>query len=380
MNIQIITSSYPAFPGDPNGTAGLFVRDFALALMDLGHKVIVQPAGKESEYIEPTGIIVAPTPWEGGNQELGSMNLRKPKNWRIITRFLVAGYKRTLEINSQFSIDLTLCMWVVPSGIFGRLGQLRQGIPYDVWALGSDIWKIRNIPVLGPKILRHLLRNADHVFADGMQLCSDVERIGDVKCRFLPSSRRLPPPDKNAPHLLPRGKIHFLYTGRYHPNKGPDLLLEAFGLLPPEIKNILQLHMFGFGPLEPQLKDLIRDLAISDCVSLGGPLDAQGFSNHLLQSSYLVIPSRIESIPVVFSDALQMGVPVIATPVGDLPLLVNRFRCGLVAQDTSASALSKVLQEATALKKDSFSKGITQASQQFDIVAAAKNFIASMTG
>ena len=43
---------------------------------------------------------------------------------------------------------------------------------------------------------------------------------------------------------------------------------------------------------------------------------------------WLVIPSRIESIPLVFVDALHMGIPVVAAAVGDLDLLVTQYAVG----------------------------------------------------
>jgi hypothetical protein len=60
-----------------------------------------------------------------------------------------------------------LCMWAVPSGVFGLAGKLKTQIPYDVWALGSDIWKIRKIPWLGKVMLGWIMQGAAGVYADG---------------------------------------------------------------------------------------------------------------------------------------------------------------------------------------------------------------------
>jgi len=59
MNVQIITSSYPAFPGDAGGTAGLFVQSFAQELARNGHTVIVQPVARKEAYQADPGITVA---------------------------------------------------------------------------------------------------------------------------------------------------------------------------------------------------------------------------------------------------------------------------------------------------------------------------------
>src|SRR5210317_1602735 len=146
MNIHIITSSYPAYPGDPSGTMGLFVRQFALELAAMGHNVVVQPVARKNEYIPDPGITIVPTPWKGGDQELASMSLMSPKNWWYFLLLFINGIKNTIAINNKYKIDTTLCMLVVPSGIFGIAGKLRHKTPYDVWILGSDIWKVRKIP------------------------------------------------------------------------------------------------------------------------------------------------------------------------------------------------------------------------------------------
>jgi hypothetical protein len=75
MNIQIITSSYPAYPEDPSGTAGLFVRAFALELQKQGHQIVIQPVARKQEYLPESGLIIDPLPWQGGDRELASLNL-----------------------------------------------------------------------------------------------------------------------------------------------------------------------------------------------------------------------------------------------------------------------------------------------------------------
>ena len=85
------------------------------------------------------------------------------------------------------------------------------------------------------------------------------------------------------------------------------------------------------GPLEGDLKMIYERLDLKNFVFLNGPIHAQEYSNYLRKVSYLLIPSRVESIPLVFSDALQMGTPVISTPVGDLTHLIEKYQCGIVA-------------------------------------------------
>lgn len=375
MNIHIITSSYPASPEDPSGTAGLFVRQFALELAARHHNVIVQPAARKNEYIPDPGISIVPAPWKGGDQELASMNKGNPGNWWIFLFYFLNGIKNTLNIDKEYGIDRTLCMWAVPSGIFGLAGKLAHNIPYDVWALGSDIWKIRRIPILGKMILKTVIKNADRVFADGIYLCKEVKELTGVTCEFLASSRKLPPPQNKAVSLISPGLKHFIFVGRYHINKGPDLLIKAVSRLPLETREAIHIHMFGLGPMETELKDMISELSLHKYISLNGPIQSQEFSNYLESVSFLVIPSRVESIPVVFSDAVQTGTPVISTPVGDLKDLITKFNCGIIAAEVTAEALSSSIEEAVATGKDHFKEGVTNACKHFEIGNSAERWL-----
>ncbi|MCX5848712.1 MAG: glycosyltransferase [Deltaproteobacteria bacterium] len=367
MNIHIITSSYPAYPDDPTGTAGLFVRQFALELANCGHSVVVQPAARKSIYEPDPGISVIPTPWSGGDQELASMNLMNPINWLVFILFFIRGIINTQHINNKYKIERTLCVWAVPSGIFGLAGKIRHNVPYDIWALGSDIWKIRKIPLLGKLILKIVTKNADRVYADGFQLCKDVNDLTGKPCEFLPSSRKLPPPNLKVFSSDSVTVKHFLFVGRYHLNKGPDILIKAIACLPHALRESLQLHMFGFGPLKGDLERMISELKLEKYIDLHGPIRAQEFSNYLDSVSFFVIPSRIESFPIVFSDALQLGTPVVSMPVGDLEGFIREYKCGIVAKVVTPEALAAAIQEALLRDKECFRENIAKAYQRFDM-------------
>jgi glycosyltransferase involved in cell wall biosynthesis len=346
MNIQIITSSYPAYPEDPSGTAGLFVRAFALELQKQGHQVVIQPVARKHQYVPDDGMVIEPLPWQGGDRELASLNLYSPFNWFTVLIFFLKARQKVIQTHKQYQIDRTLCMWAVPSGLLGYLMSKSLNKPYDVWALGSDIWRIRKIPLLGRFLLKKIIGRAERVFADGLGLCRDVEEISGRQCEFMPSSRDLPGTWLARAKTPDDDRIKLLFVGRYHYNKGPDLLLDAVRQLPQELKASLDLRMYGIGSMKKKLIKYVRQHGLASFVSINDGIEAHKFVDELSRADYLVIPSRIESIPVVFSDAMQMGTPVIATPVGDLGALIVEHRCGVLADDVSASSLARALERA----------------------------------
>jgi glycosyltransferase involved in cell wall biosynthesis len=137
--------------------------------------------------------------------------------------------------------------------------------------------------------------------------------------------------------------------------------------------------MFGLGPMESELQRMIDELKLDCYVYLNGPIQAQELSNYLDSVSFLVIPSRIESIPVVFSDAIQRGTPVVATPVGDLPQIMDEFGCGIVADNVNAEALSAALDKAMATDRVAYKHATANAYKRFDIRATVAKWLDTST-
>jgi len=107
--------------------------------------------------------------------------------------------------------------------------------------------------------------------------------------------------------------------------------------------------------------------AAGRAVELRGYLDKAEAEEAILRADYLLIPSRIESIPVVFSDAMKLGCPVIAMPVGDLPRLIEDHDCGIVAERSESDALAHALRTALSGNPTAFEHGIQQAAVRFSL-------------
>jgi len=269
--------------------------------------------------------------------------MRNPLNLLRFATLVTSGLWSVSRYTRTHRLDALLAMWAIPSGLFTWWTWQRLGIPYGVWALGSDIWARRKYP-FGDRIVRRVLQDARFRFADGVQLASDVEQLAGASCAFVPSVRQLPVPPVNQPDLgLTQDDTHFLFIGRYESNKGPDILIEAMRLLL-DSGQIAQLHLFGAGSLKPHLLNRIR--GYERYIHLGDHAEPNTVVAYMQTCDWLVIPSRIESIPLIFVDAIQMHLPVIATDVGDLGTLVRRFGVGQVVSPTDATALAEAMQAA----------------------------------
>jgi glycosyltransferase involved in cell wall biosynthesis len=209
-------------------------------------------------------------------------------------------------------------------------------------------------------------------------LAQDVEKLAGAPCEFVPSVRQLPLPisNLNAPDLTPGG-LHFLFIGRYEPNKGPDILVDAMRLFLNRGGNA-HLHMFGDGSLRPQLLDRIR--GFENNIHLRGYADPNTVTSYMKASDWLIIPSRIESIPLIFVDALQMRLPVIAADVGDLGMLVRRFGVGRVVPASNPEALATMMQAVQSQPREEFTHVWAAPLEVFNLRASVHRVEEAMLG
>ena len=127
--------------------------------------------------------------------------------------------------------------------------------------------------------------------------------------------------------------------------------------------------------MEDEVRELVGQLqALGRPVDLGGYLDVNEATDLIEWSDYLALPSRIESIPVVFSDAAQLSRPLVATPVGDLPLLFGKEAFGVLAEGATVDAYTAALQEALGRNPRDFRQGLSALAAEFDIEKVAARF------
>jgi glycosyltransferase involved in cell wall biosynthesis len=374
QHLLLITTSYPERSADGSEAAGSFVSDFAETLARRLPVTVLAPGSSEREERDGNLTIAR---FAGPGAPLSLLQPTNPAHWLSILNILRLGGRRAEQLARKNDFSHILALWALPSGYWARRLNRRHGIPYSVWTLGSDIWTLGKLPLVR-SVLRSVLLASKFCFADGYKLLEDTERIAGRPCRFLPSVRRLPViGDKSLRDVPP---YRFAYLGRWHPNKGIDILLDALALLRDEDwKKIERIRICGGGPLESLVTARCATLAAAGRpVQLDGYLDKAGAAGLLAWADYLVIPSRIESIPVIFSDALQTGCPMIATPVGDLPRLMREHRPGILVDEPTPTAIAEGLRTALRNAPLQYRDGLKQARTQFDVDHACAQFLGAL--
>jgi len=338
VRVWVITTSYPRSP-DEAINAGVLARDLALDFHEMGHDVRVvtprKPGGVEKDLV----LDLTEIPWFSPTLTMSDLDPRHPRDLLAIVSLIVSSRWTMWSLARADQPDVIVALWAVPSGFMARWAA-RPHTQRAVWLLGSDVWNASRYP-FGRQLLKSALSGVSGVYADGADLVEETTRLTGIVPEFLPSVRRLPGVARDKPR-----DNRILFVGRYHVNKGPDLLLDATAQILEEFPDVT-LAMHGTGPL----RDLLRERAdvsdLRDHVSIGGPLSADEVASAMADAATLAIPSRVDSIPLVLGDAAQVGIPVVATDVGSLGHAVAAHDLGVVCPtatvDQIASGLAAAL-------------------------------------
>lgn len=159
------------------------------------------------------------------------------------------------------------------------------------------------------------------------------------------ASRRVVP----DPHQL-----RVLSLSRLAPEKGLDVLIDAFSLLQQQVPGA-SLEIAGEGELLPQLQQQVKKLGLEESVSFPGFVDslaAMGRSDVLVQLSVW------ENCSYTLLDAKAAGLKVIATAVGGNPEILSGAEMvpslRQMNRDVAAALVAKKVQEAQNLPNTTF--------------------------
>jgi len=147
-------------------------------------------------------------------------------------------------------------------------------------------------------------------------------------------------------------------VGNLYPVKGHRYLLEALAQLTAQHPG-LHVAIAGRGELEEQLRSRARDLHVSDRFHLLGLRSDIG--NVLAGSDVFVLPSLSEGVPLALLEAMLAGRPVVATAVGDVPIVLDGGRAGLLVPAEDVTALANAL--STMLNNSALARRLAMAAQ-----------------
>jgi glycosyltransferase involved in cell wall biosynthesis len=190
---------------------------------------------------------------------------------------------------------------------------------------------------MSKRLKRITSRRADAHVTVGRAAATIIERLGGLPAGSLEvvysgvPYRELHPP--------PRTTVDFTVgmLSRHDPVKGIDLAIEVLA----ELGEGFHLVVVGDGPQRPELEALVERLGVSDQVEL---LPFRADARDLLPNfDVYLLPSRLEAFPVTVQEAMQAGVPVVATEVGSIREAVDHGETGFVVPVEDVGAMAEAI-------------------------------------
>ena len=370
MRLVVATHVYPLNPRAPADIPGNFLPPFVAELTRRGAVVHVLTPARHGEKIADVGAPVIWFDWRGDGRNLGRFNPINPLDAARLANLYQRGKAELQNLIRRQRADAVLACWSVPSGMFAESARRALGTPYAVWSLGSDIHTSPRNPILRPLVVR-ALRGASLRYANSFTLMRAVENLSSMACDFLPTARSLP---DAAPAQLPTDRVNFLYAGRLEHVKGVDLLLDAFASFRADFPSA-HLYIAGNGSREAQLRARAHTLALDDAVTWLGFLSDAPLASYLRAVDAIVIPSRAEALPVIFTEAARVGTPAVVTDVGDLGALAREYGTAIVVAPDNKDALAQGLLQMARAEKSEFQKGMPRLLEKFDLGRAAEKLL-----
>lgn len=140
------------------------------------------------------------------------------------------------------------------------------------------------------------------------------------------------------------GKVHMLYLGLITKQKGIYDLIDMISEYKEILKDKLILHIGGNGEIK-ELQKLIVENSLAEFVKFEGWVSGSKKCSLLSQSDIFILPSYIEGLPISILEAMAYKLPIISTPVGGIPEIIEDGKNGFLVTPGDKKELYKVLRK-----------------------------------
>jgi colanic acid/amylovoran biosynthesis glycosyltransferase len=176
------------------------------------------------------------------------------------------------------------------------------------------------------------------------------------------------------------GRWKFLQAGRLIEKKGFETSLRAFAEFQRQNPGATFV-IAGEGPLRDSLRELTRNLGITERVRFAGFLSQAELREEFFQAHIFLHPSELgkdgnqEGVPNAMLEAMASGLPVFATTHGGIPEAIENGISGVLVNEGDHAALATALihwtgrpEEMSRLARD----GAAAVAAKFDLRAQAR--------
>lgn len=199
------------------------------------------------------------------------------------------------------------------------------------------------------------------VFAYGNDLAARLRARGAsrVHVTFTSLVDDIPPA---IPAQNPSSGTRLLFAGRFAPEKGIDLILDAAHFLT-EQGNSIHIDLVGDGPMADELRRHPFVVSHSSVSFHGWIHDDAELDRFFQQADIFVHPSRSEGIPKVLLKAMAHGLPIVSTTVGGIPDIVTDGVTGLLIPPNNATLVAEAIK--SLISEPAYSRRLGGSARKF---------------
>jgi len=395
MKVLVIGSVYPRFQEDAEVP---WLRTSIAHLKKAGVEIqVLAPAykGLKSHDIDGTHVNrfrYAPASWEILTHEEGAPSKMASKPWLqlLAIPYIINGFFQCIRICRKWRPDVIHAHWPFPHAYIALGAAKLYKIPLVLNFHGAELLLIRKKKWVKP-LLKFAIGQAQAIFANSSFTAGKIKALRNVDVEWspygttlegaslplapaadaasaTPSSGGTPPkgghahisaealsgqrPQRPEPHAI-NNKFKILFVGRHIERKGICYLIEAAKYLP---RDKFEIRIVGVGDLTEQLKQQAALLderretkderTQSASIIFTGKLSPEDLANEYKTANVFTLPAIVdhkgdtEGLGVVLIEAMELGLPIVASNVGGIPDVVVDGESGILVPEKDPAALA----------------------------------------
>lgn len=349
-----------AFPRDESDRINPWLYETVKRLKENGYKIkIFTSSYKGIKQKEVNGIEIYRFRYLPKNIEILTHDVSVPERWKMgikyrlmVIPYILSGIINSLIFALKEDFDIIHVHWPFPHIIFGLIMKIIKKKPLVCSFHGGEIIFLENMPFLLKIIFKFLFSFSNFYTVNSSftkeKLLKFLGKKKRNKIMVIPFGITLKELKEEKIEKIEKEEIKILFVGRLIERKGVHILLESFAKVN-KIFPKTQLIIAGDGPWRKRLEDLRDKLDIKDKVIFKGYLKSGELEKEYKEADIFVLPSihdvkgDTETLGVVLIEAMEYGVPVIATNVGGIPDVVKDGYNGLLVPEKDPDALAQAI-------------------------------------